>query len=326
MLTPLEVGRLFFGEFELDTERRALCRHAIDLHLAPKEYQVLACLVRRAGKAVSRETLLAEVWPDTSLARCISSLRKHLGSEAIQAVPKFGYRFTLPVTTESANETDVPTASGDDLATVAHPDECVEGDLPPTCEPPVRQEPRAWRGWATFAAVALALSAVAARGPLTAGFFQSSPETWTDPQTGLMWQKEDNGVHSRRGAADVTREAAAKYCSALVLSGQHDWRLPTIEELQTLHDPTQSTPGLWGGYRTVYWHIKGGITLSGGEVAADSTFLTDVTPAGEEQSYDFSFGRRNYDPVDFKADHRVLCVRKADNRRVLATRSFSFPF
>ena len=61
-------------------------------------------LVEVAGQAVSRETLVRTIWPDTivgdtSLGRNISVLRRHLGADAIQSVPKFGYRFTLPVTT-----------------------------------------------------------------------------------------------------------------------------------------------------------------------------------------------------------------------------------
>ncbi len=94
--------RLVFGNFELDTARRALQQRGGEVRLTPKEYLTLELLVKQAGHAVSKEALLANGWPgttvgDTSLARCISSLRKHLGNDAIEAVPKFGYRFTIPV-------------------------------------------------------------------------------------------------------------------------------------------------------------------------------------------------------------------------------------
>src|ERR1035437_10122075 len=49
--------------------------------------------------------------------------------------------------------------------------------------------------------------------------------TWTDPATGLMWTKKDNG-------SDVDWNQASAYCSNLQLAGYKDWRLPNIEELQ----------------------------------------------------------------------------------------------
>jgi hypothetical protein len=48
---------------------------------------------------------------------------------------------------------------------------------------------------------------------------------WTDPATGLMWAKKDNGDY-------VTRRQADDYCNTLQLAGHSDWRLPRIEELQ----------------------------------------------------------------------------------------------
>jgi hypothetical protein len=45
--------------------------------------------------------------------------------------------------------------------------------------------------------------------------------TWTDPATGLMWAKKDNG-------SDVDWNQAGDYCTKLQLAGYNDWRLPTI--------------------------------------------------------------------------------------------------
>src|SRR5580698_7912018 len=92
-----------FGGYTLDLQRRALSRDGLDLALAPKEFQTLVLLVEVAGQAVHRDTLVSRIWPDTvvgdtSLARNISSLRRHLGAEAIAVVPKYGYRFSLLVT------------------------------------------------------------------------------------------------------------------------------------------------------------------------------------------------------------------------------------
>ncbi len=91
-----------FGGFVLDDEARALMRGSAPVLLTPKEYETLRVLVESAGKAVSKETIIEAVWPDTfvgdgSLARNVSVLRRQLGADSIETVPKFGYRFALPV-------------------------------------------------------------------------------------------------------------------------------------------------------------------------------------------------------------------------------------
>jgi hypothetical protein len=52
-------------------------------------------------------------------------------------------------------------------------------------------------------------------------------KTWTDPSTGLMWTKKDNGL-------DVSWNQATAYCSNLHLASFSDWRLPSIDELQDI--------------------------------------------------------------------------------------------
>lgn len=51
--------------------------------------------------------------------------------------------------------------------------------------------------------------------------------TVTDLNLGLMWQKEDDGNY--RNYND-----AVTYCDDLVLGGKSDWRLPTVNELESL--------------------------------------------------------------------------------------------
>ena len=97
-------GRVYrFGEFALDKGARTLLRNDQSILLTPKEFEALLILVESNGEAVGRDHLLRSVWPDTfvgdtSLARNISVLRKHLGAETIRTVPKYGYRFELRVT------------------------------------------------------------------------------------------------------------------------------------------------------------------------------------------------------------------------------------
>lgn len=50
---------------------------------------------------------------------------------------------------------------------------------------------------------------------------------WTDPRTQLTWAAADNG-------AGVTVSQARHHCDTLKIGHLHTWRLPTIDELQTL--------------------------------------------------------------------------------------------
>ncbi len=93
-----------FANFTFDMKTRALSLMGRPISLTPKELKTLLVLVQSAGAAVEKEKLIREVWPDTfvgdgSLTRNISMLRKRLGAESIETVPKFGYRFVYPVTT-----------------------------------------------------------------------------------------------------------------------------------------------------------------------------------------------------------------------------------
>ena len=57
--------------------------------------------------------------------------------------------------------------------------------------------------------------------------------------------------------------------------------------------------------RSVYWLVKGNMYLTGGTSASELTF-----DGLQEQSYDFSYGRRKFDPPNFHWDHRALRVRR----------------
>ena len=92
-----------FGPFVLDAGARALLRGAGPLHLSPKAFDVLEILVARRPNVVSKETLLAGVWPDkvveeANLAIVVGEIRKALGDDTkspsvIVTVPRRGYRF-----------------------------------------------------------------------------------------------------------------------------------------------------------------------------------------------------------------------------------------
>src|SRR5438876_11339710 len=99
-----------FGEYELDCRTGELRRNGTTLKLQPQPTKVLAILVRRAGEIVTREELTKEVWgSDThvdfehGLNFAIRKIRSALEDDAdspsyLETVPKRGYRFVAPVT------------------------------------------------------------------------------------------------------------------------------------------------------------------------------------------------------------------------------------
>jgi DNA-binding winged helix-turn-helix (wHTH) protein/Flp pilus assembly protein TadD len=93
-----------FGEFRLEPAERRLTRRGDAVALPPKTYDVLVALVRRAGELITKRELLDAVWPDAFveegiLAVHVSGLRKALGEDAIETVPRAGYRFRAAVRT-----------------------------------------------------------------------------------------------------------------------------------------------------------------------------------------------------------------------------------
>jgi len=103
-----------FGEFTLDVPERRLLRGGACVHLPPKAYDVLVMLVREAGRLVTKQELLARVWPEAFVEEGIltvhvSSLRRALGDSNsspsyIETVPRSGYRFVASVTRSTVAE------------------------------------------------------------------------------------------------------------------------------------------------------------------------------------------------------------------------------
>jgi hypothetical protein len=73
-----------FEEFSLDIARGSLRSGDRSHELRPKSFEVLRYLVEHADRVVSKDELLAAVWPNVtvtedSLTRCISEVRAALG-------------------------------------------------------------------------------------------------------------------------------------------------------------------------------------------------------------------------------------------------------
>jgi TolB-like protein/Tfp pilus assembly protein PilF len=100
-------GQYEFGAYRLDEQGPMLFRDGERVPLPPKVVELLVALVQAAGRVLTREQLLQQLWPNAvveegSLTSHISLLRKALaggggGPELIETVPKRGYRFVAPV-------------------------------------------------------------------------------------------------------------------------------------------------------------------------------------------------------------------------------------
>ena len=89
----------------LDEGTRTVRKGAAEAILSPREFAVLACLVRHAGEAVPREVLLAEAWadadpkpaanaPDVTVGYVRRKLAPLFGEGAILAKRGVGYVWT----------------------------------------------------------------------------------------------------------------------------------------------------------------------------------------------------------------------------------------
>ena len=92
-------GRIEVGPVAVDVEARRAWVDAAELDLRPKEFDLLALLASRAGRVVTREQIMAEVW-DTNwfgstktLDMHVSWLRQKLPQATISTLRGVGYRF-----------------------------------------------------------------------------------------------------------------------------------------------------------------------------------------------------------------------------------------
>jgi DNA-binding winged helix-turn-helix (wHTH) protein/TolB-like protein/Tfp pilus assembly protein PilF len=95
------------GEWCVAPELNRISRAGQAVRLEPKAIELLIFLARRPGEVVSREELLAALWPDVivgdnALTQAVTKLRKAMGDTArepayIEAISKRGYRLIASV-------------------------------------------------------------------------------------------------------------------------------------------------------------------------------------------------------------------------------------
>ncbi len=145
---------------------------------------------------------------------------------------------------------------------------------------------------------------------------QVAGSTWTDPATGLIWPTRDGGSY-------MTWQDAADYCHNLRLAGHSDWRLPSIDELQTIYDnPASQDDHQTGTFKRLEGkvlphhhedqgpHIKGGLELSGcdGPLYCWAWSSSRGSASGEMWDFYFHDGKRYSYHMD-RRDGSALCVR-----------------
>ena len=89
-----------FDRYLLDLRRGTLRSDEDDIEIRPKTFEVLKLLVENAGRLVSKDEIVAAVWPDVfvtddSVVQCVKELRRALGADGerlIRTVPRRGYR------------------------------------------------------------------------------------------------------------------------------------------------------------------------------------------------------------------------------------------
>ncbi|MGH9805768.1 MAG: winged helix-turn-helix domain-containing tetratricopeptide repeat protein [Terriglobia bacterium] len=121
-------SRLQVGEWWADRTANELGRAGDTVRIEPKAMEVLMVLADHAGRAVSREQLLAAVWPgvvvgDEALTQSIIKLRRALGDNPrspsyIETISKRGYRLIAPV---GQSEDIRPTLAGIEVAPPQQP-------------------------------------------------------------------------------------------------------------------------------------------------------------------------------------------------------------
>src|SRR5271169_2947437 len=131
-----------FGRFLLLPHRRELLADGRPVKLGGRAFDVLMALIEGRGAVVSKDALMARVWPDriveeNNLQWQISALRAALGADRnlIRTVSGRGYQFTGEIGTVPESP---PADAGAAIAAAqpdprkARADEGVPGQLPPT--------------------------------------------------------------------------------------------------------------------------------------------------------------------------------------------------
>ena len=99
-----EAASYEFGDCRLDLTAHKLFRRGAEVDLTAKEFRLLEFFARRAGRALTRDSILEGVWgnevivTDRSVDRCVTTLRSKIEPDPrnprfIHTIRDIGYRF-----------------------------------------------------------------------------------------------------------------------------------------------------------------------------------------------------------------------------------------
>ena len=124
---------------QIDAAKSCVRRMGVEHVLRYQTFHVLLYLLKHAGKLVSKDELIAEIWrdatvTDNALTQCIAEIRKALGDDSrnpiyIKTVSKLGYQFIAPV--EAVTSDSFETAP---IQQVSHDPPAAAKLLPPPLE------------------------------------------------------------------------------------------------------------------------------------------------------------------------------------------------
>ncbi len=119
--------------------------------------------------------------------------------------------------------------------------------------------------------------------------FIKQGEIVLDTESGLMWQ-DNSAVES----SEMLYGEAMTYCKRLSLAGYDDWRLPSVQELQSIVDLTRYEPAVQRGF-----HFT----------ALDSYWSSTLYADDAERAWDVDFKSGSTEHNRHSYDFYVRCVR-----------------
>lgn len=119
-------------------------------------------------------------------------------------------------------------------------------------------------------------------------------EAYLQEKTGLIWARSDNG-------SNLDWYAAGEYCEALEVADWSDWRMPTIAELEGLHDRRSEAT----------YKLPSGIRLTG-----CCPWSSDRNGDASAWNFSFRYRKRFSGSLNYSFELRALCVRGATEEDV----------
>ena len=111
-----------FGSFELDLDAEKLLKNGRSVRIQPQPFRLLCLLTSKPGTLVTREEIQAVLWKNETFVDfeqgvnfAVKQVREALGDRGedslyVQTVPKRGYRFLAPVTSDETAAASSPLA------------------------------------------------------------------------------------------------------------------------------------------------------------------------------------------------------------------------